>query len=597
MHREINKVFVPVYTELLRNKVYAQRFDSKAIGTMYRLLAANIWRLDSSDTAARGYRGNVFSTLAQEYEAGNLVSYFDDKNLAEILGVTPRYIRKLRSQLVNLGLIEARQVENGAAKYYYKLGEVIAKDDYGYMHEVLYIDKWLADIRDVAKGKKPKPVFEAALIELSNTSKDETVAEFSKEALTTLHNKIMQQSSSVFLPRAGTTVPESRNYSSGQAQRTHTVQDDKKEGSTDDTNKMNYIEPIPSNEGIYKETAKTKKKRVVANEEQYSLFGTSQQQPDYKEQLQIHVGENLEKAYRTILKLAKAKKPASAKRIVTDVLTSKGLSVPKPDDKEFFVKSWEALAANRVKLAPQKYLSANSFLTGWWMMHTLDTNSPGRRKNISHIRAVFSNFIEKHSGDIDEIIGTIGFMRKFLDTKKGGTILFTRPEHMYSALETYIEYYRDRKPRESNKKASAQAVDFSCEPAIMKLQAGELDAWTLDTHKNALESKKYQPKYLSGLTLMDKFTLWKEGYFTDALIPKATYRDKNVPKACWAELEIPEAEFVTITYWKDPVSDTVTNECILRKFVKQFENGTWNPIGVYCLPEELAAIAEELNGD
>lgn len=601
--REINKVFVPVYTELLRNKKYAQRFDSRAVGTMYRLLAANIWRLDTSDTAARGYRGEVFSTLANEYENGNLVSYYDDKQLAETLGVTQRYIRKLRSQLIELGLIEARQVENGAAKYYYKLGEVVAKDSYGYMHEILYIDKWLADIAAVKKGKKTVPEFEAALDQLSNNGKDVTVSEFSHESLTKLHNQIMEQASSIFLGGAGTTVPEGRNYSSGQAQCTDSVQDDKKQEFSDNTNKMKYTTSLSSKEEIYKQTPTSKKKKQKPTEAQYSLFGHIEEKPNYAEQLDENLRTNLEKAYRTIIKLVKENGITDSKRIVSVLLNSHGVQSPQIDDKEFFVKSWEALASARVKLVPQKYLSANSFLTGWWMMHTLDVDAPGRRKNISHIRAIFANFVEKHSGDIDEIIGTIQFMRKFLADKKSATMLFTRPEHMYSALETYLAYYRERQKKKAEQPATdiqknaEQGVDIVCESDKMELQPGEIDSWTVDTHKNVLKSKKYLPKYLHGLSLMQKFDLWKEGYFTDALIPKAAYRDQSVPKKCWLEMEIVEAEFITITYWRDPVGDPVLNECMLRKFVKHYSEGTWERYAIHCTEDEYDALAEELSGD
>ena len=603
MQREINKIFVPVYVELLRNKKYAQRFDSKAIGTMYRLLAANIWRADTADTAARGYRGEVFQTLAKEYEAGNLVSYFDDKTLAEMLGVTPRYIRKLRAQLIELGLVEAKQVENGAAKYYYKLGEVIAKADYGYLHEVLFIDKWLADIQDVVRGKKKRPDFEDALEKLSNSSKESTVSEFSHDALTALHEQVMKASESIFLGKGGTTVPEGRNYSSGPRPLTKYDEDGKESASTDNTNKMNYNEPLPSKEGIYKQTPTPKKKKSKGTEEQYSLFGTTKKQPNYREKLQVAIDEDLNKVPGAIIKLVKNEGKEKASAIVAELFKAKGLNVPDPGDKEFFVKSWEAAAAERVNLVPQKYLSTNSFLTGWWLMHTVDTNSPGRRNNITRIRSVMANFVDKVSGNIDNIIGAIRFMREFLKKKKGATILFTQPEHMYKALETYLAYYLEARERKAKEKGTTQStvepesLDTVCESSMMEATEGEFDGWTLDTHKNVLKSKKYLPKHLKALSLMQRFDLWKEGLFNDTLLPKKKYRDKQVPENCWNDLAINEATFVTITYWKDPMTDPVTAECILRKFVERYTAGTWNPIGVYCTEEELNAVKEEMDGD
>lgn len=597
--REINKIFVPVYTELLRNKTYTQRFDSKAIGTMFRVLAANIWRLDSKDTSSRGYRGQIFATLAQEYEAGNLVCYYDDKTLAELLGITPRYVRKLRSQLIELGLVEATQVENGAAKYYYKLGEVIDHDNYGTIHEVLFIDKWLADIQQVNKGRKERAEFEDQLLALKNGEKDTTGDQFSNGTLTELHHQVMQRSNSIFGSGVGTTVPESRNYSSGQEPLKTDDNQGKNQGKNDDTNKMKYKEPLPSKEGIYKKTPKQKRK-THNDSEQYSLFGTTTTKTNYKEKLKVAFTENLNNVPSALLKLAKEDGTAAAKTVLIDLMRSRDLDTVEESDTAFFAKSWETISRARAKLVPQKYLSPNSFLTGWWLMHTLDEDAAGRRKNISRIRAVMGGFVEKISDDIDEIIGAIRYMRNYLENKQGTRVIFTKPEHMYKALETYLTYYRERKAKKQRAGAqqsntTPETVDIPCESAMLELRDGELDGWTLDTHRQVLKSKKYQPKYLTALSLMDRFTLWKEGFLNDVLVPKKAYKDADIPKSCWDEVAIKEATFVTITYWKDQSSDAVTNECILRKFVEQYEAGTWNPIGVYCTEEELEAARRVLD--
>ena len=587
--REINRIYVPVYTDLLRNATYVSRFDSKAIGSMYRILAAHIWRLDKDDTSRAGYRGKVFSALAAEYEAGNLVSYFDDSKLADMLGITPRYVRKLRNQLVELGLVEAKKVDPKAAKYMYKLGEVVAPGDYGHIHEVLFMDRWLADILEVKKGKKESPEFESALQALSSKQVPEKeVDSFSENSLKELNSAILGAASDIFMDKSGTTVPDIRNYSSGNAQRENTVQDGKNPTKTDNGNKMNYkISPSPKGEV---------KKRGTPNfsqnsSAQMSLFDTEPTSDDYLTLLKETLGKNLVKVHSVVLKALKTIGLSETKKLYAAALMEKGVSVPPVDSPEFFVLAWEEVARNRVKLVPQRSLSADAFLYAWWMFHTIDRNKPAQRKNVTAIRSIFKSLTTKLASDVDYLLEVLAYARNVL-RQKGDKLVFAQPQHFHKALETFHTYYSEKKHRaeeqSSDAKKNKPPVDeVSCPDDVMV--ASDKTEMPLDWHIKLLDKQEYEPRFLDNASLETKARLWLKGYLFRELIPKPMYRRKDIPSKCWRKKADPVLISILLDF-EDGAFPDEKAECRLKKFLELYPKGEWDEYYM-CTDEEVEELA------
>lgn len=148
--------YVPVYKKLLDVKEYVKYFDSKSIGAYYRLLCSRVWRLDVEETLEEGYGGSATFTLAKEYERGNLTAYISDKELSDLLCVSTRHIRRMRSILHNLGLINYVREEKKESAFFYKVGETIKSKEYGKYNEIFFIDRWLKQVDDFKKKNKSK---------------------------------------------------------------------------------------------------------------------------------------------------------------------------------------------------------------------------------------------------------------------------------------------------------------------------------------------------------------------------------------------------------------------------------------------------------
>lgn len=143
----INQFYVPMYRDLLSVPDYMKHFQTKSIGGMYTLLKSRIWRRGYSWTKSEGYFGPLLK-CAIEYDNGNLCVAIADTELAEILGVTTRSVRRLRNQLVDLGLAEVAKEEYKSDFYFYRIGKVLAPNEYGNSNEVLFEERWLKEIED-----------------------------------------------------------------------------------------------------------------------------------------------------------------------------------------------------------------------------------------------------------------------------------------------------------------------------------------------------------------------------------------------------------------------------------------------------------------
>lgn len=508
--REINKVYVPVYTDLLRRPVYAKYFDARTIGTMYRILSAHIWRLDTKETSESGYRGTVFDTLSSEYENGNLVCYFDDKALAGMMGVTARYVRKLRTQLQDLGLIEARQVESGKAKYFYKLGEVIAKDDYGFLHEVLYMDKWLAQVQKIRGDKNTLAEFEKKLKSLSNESSesaDNDVEEFSTGTLTKLHESIMGKSSSIFVPSSGTVVPESRNCSSSPESVENNDNKGKNEQFSANGNNMKYKISPSSKEEVHKKKKEGAKKNrgkdkiAVSSEEQLqpTLFDERPKSKNVFETIKLHLNSNLAKVHSAALKAIKISGDKETRDALNGFLSSLNVDVISTKDAEYWTKTWENIARARRKLTPGRDLSSSAFLYSWWMFHTLDVDKPSARKSPSKIRSVIASYVSNVTDSLDDILKTFASMRAH-SQKKSTRLLFAQPSHLYKALETYFTYLKENGSKDVNNKRSNYNKSYRPTMTNREVPKKPIQYFNIDLVKAETElSEKLSKLYASGI--------------------------------------------------------------------------------------------------
>lgn len=144
--RKVSQYYVPVYKKLIHIKEYSRLFDTKAIGGMYRLIESRVWRLERDETRANGFFSTDILRLAEMYENGHLAAVISDKDLSEWLGVSSRHIRRMRNQLVELGILQTHKPTHKSDTYYYIVGERLKSDTYGYHSEVTYIQKWVKEV-------------------------------------------------------------------------------------------------------------------------------------------------------------------------------------------------------------------------------------------------------------------------------------------------------------------------------------------------------------------------------------------------------------------------------------------------------------------
>lgn len=148
MKKPFREFYVPVYKKLLEVPQYVKYFDSKSIGAAYRLIASRIWRLDKIETEEAGYFSEPFLSLADYYERGYLAAHISDTELADLVGVSQSYARKIRANLQNLGIAKITKAAKNGNGYFYVLGQLAKQDEYGTYLEYLYIDSWLKQVDD-----------------------------------------------------------------------------------------------------------------------------------------------------------------------------------------------------------------------------------------------------------------------------------------------------------------------------------------------------------------------------------------------------------------------------------------------------------------
>lgn len=149
----IHNFYVPVYRDLMSVTDYVQNFQSKSIGSMYMIIVSRVWRRGHTWTVGEGYFGKI-EECAKEYDSGNLCANVDDKELAELLGVNLRHVRRMREQLVALGLVETRKEGYHGTGNYYRVGKVLSPGEYGRHNEALYIDRWLSEVEEQKENNK-----------------------------------------------------------------------------------------------------------------------------------------------------------------------------------------------------------------------------------------------------------------------------------------------------------------------------------------------------------------------------------------------------------------------------------------------------------
>ena len=139
--REVNERFVMVPVSLLDVPEFVRYFDSKAIGSIYRVLVSKVWRKSSFET--RKNSSKRIKKLAEFYEKGYLVSMHELSSLAEAVGYDERTVRREINMLEYLNLIKIHKEEKNT---YYVVGEVglIGKSgaSMGMMSEGFYLDFW-----------------------------------------------------------------------------------------------------------------------------------------------------------------------------------------------------------------------------------------------------------------------------------------------------------------------------------------------------------------------------------------------------------------------------------------------------------------------
>jgi DNA-binding transcriptional ArsR family regulator len=139
--RDLNDRFVMVPTVLLEIPTFVRHFDSKSIGSVYRVLCSKIWRKPSD-----GLRKNPSKRteiLASLYETGALASMYDLKTLASAMSYTERNVRRDLSRLEDLNLLRSVKVDG---EVFFIVGEsnLRANGDrfMGHSSEALYLDSW-----------------------------------------------------------------------------------------------------------------------------------------------------------------------------------------------------------------------------------------------------------------------------------------------------------------------------------------------------------------------------------------------------------------------------------------------------------------------
>lgn len=262
--------YIPVYKKLLDIKEYVKYFDSKSVGAFYRIICSRVWRLDTDETVEEGYRGTATYFLASQYEKGSLVSYITDKELSDLLGVSARHIRRLRTNLVSLGLIEVKREDKKASAYFYKVGKTLKSKTYGKYNEVFFIDKWLKQVDDFNKRRDStlNIPFVQLLMSVFDHEKEYNVCQEIDSELEDFKDEIFE---------SGHTCPAIRTYMSRSEDEKNLVSDDQ-DGENKDFMKRPNNNSINNNlknyqNGLFEEEEMTSLRDLVDNFSSSSRIG------------------------------------------------------------------------------------------------------------------------------------------------------------------------------------------------------------------------------------------------------------------------------------------------------------------------------------
>lgn len=525
MSRIINSAYVPTYVSLQRRPVYVKYFDSKSVGAMYRILLANVWRADEDETRERGYVGKVFKQLATEYAEGNLVSYMTDEKLAELLMITERRVRTLRKQLEELGLIKAKKSEYGG--WFYQVGELVKPEKYGSIHEVLFIDEWLAQVEYTKGDKNFIPPFELKLLELNKKNPEEIYGKKVEKA----------KMQSLFLANDGNKLPESRKSISKQEPKENDVQDDKNVQNSDHINTISKIETLSTKESYrfrgkdetnIRETRTSKK--IPAKDGRglvQPLFSDAVTEETPTEQHKNHLVTALQK-----------NKPAKVRSTITKAVTElsydAAVNIFKSAASEVFsvnfrgsslTEIWEKLVNNKPGLVDVK-----NFIANWWVFYLLDKKKASVRFSIKKIYGVASNLQESVTNSTEEVIELIKIIRSTAK-KSGSAITFADISHLYKALNT-TKTYKDSNKANTKKQLSNKSVTKKEECPTGVYDSPELiKNLTEEEAIELIKNNQYTPTIMRYLDDKVRLNLWFKGYVNHLFMP--VNAEEIAPKKCW----------------------------------------------------------------
>lgn len=369
--KAVYSFFIPVYKSLLEVPEYVTHFDSKSIGSFYRLIVSRVWRLDEQESLDAGYVAGPFRRLAKEYEDGRLVACLKDSEAAELIGVTPKYIRQLRNYLLDLELIKASKEEYHSDVYFYQVGEVIDVEMYGKYHEKFYIDRWLKDCDD-AKKSKTTPKFALKLAELLDRSRKDAIQMVCYEVGPDSEVDSGFELKKNFMDESGTTVSTIRNSSSTSVE--------EKEAEKPVQDKSLPKAPINNKNKV------TIKKRTP---QMQSLF--SNEEVDESVRLEELLNPALSPS-KFISAIRKAVKSFGQGEVVAHLIGNL-----KSADKRSIRSSSTPLTMAFEAWCEEYDWSSSSVITliwGWWSMLSLDLNKPFLVHAPRKVRAIISRLPE-----------------------------------------------------------------------------------------------------------------------------------------------------------------------------------------------------------
>lgn len=139
--KDINERFIMVPIALLEIPEFVRYFDSKPVGSIYRVLSSKVWRQPKE--GLRKNSSNRIKLLTGLYEMGFLASIHDLQSLSQSVGYDDRSVRRALSTLLDLKLISMEKIDG---EVFYIVGEssLSGKDGYnlGINTESFYINRW-----------------------------------------------------------------------------------------------------------------------------------------------------------------------------------------------------------------------------------------------------------------------------------------------------------------------------------------------------------------------------------------------------------------------------------------------------------------------